>query len=47
MLVPNSYQTRVIAAWAVAAVRPIGEGTLLAAFLVALLQTNREGASST
>lgn len=43
---PNSYQTCGIAARTVAAVRAVGEGALLAAFLIALLKTNSREALS-
>lgn len=43
---PNSYQTCGIAAWTVAAVRAVGKGALLAAFLIALLKTNSREAPS-
>lgn len=43
---PNSYQTCGIAARTVAAVRTVGKGALLAAFLIALLKTNSREAPS-
>lgn len=36
---PSLYQACFIAAWSIAAVCPIGEGALLAAFLLAVLKT--------
>lgn len=42
----SSYQTRVIAAWAITAVCPIGKGTLFAALLVALLKKKKTQGTS-